>query len=93
MQLRFSIKTKKLNPTIKEIYLNLAYISILNRDFITAENSLKQAIALDPDYVLAYENLVLSARLQNKDKEVKFYLNKILEIAPVHKAKQILENL
>ena len=83
----------KLNPTIKEIHLNLGYIAILNQDFITAENSLKQAIALDPDYVLAYENLILSAKLQNKNKQLKFYLNKILEIAPNHKAKQILENL
>ena len=51
---------------------------------------LKQAIALDPDYVLAYENLALSAQKQNKMKNVKVYLNKILEIAPNHNAKQIL---
>ena len=83
----------KLNPTIKEIHLNLGYIAILNQDFITAENSLKQAIALDPDYVLAYENLVLSAQIQNKMEDTKLYLHKILEIAPNHKAKLILENL
>ena len=83
----------KLNPAIKEIHLNLGYIAILNQDFITAENSLKQAIALDPDYVLAYENLVLSAQIQNKMEDTKLYLHKILEIAPNHKAKLILENL
>ena len=54
---------------------------------------LKQAIALDPDYVLAYENLVLSAQMQNKMKDVKVYLNKILEIAPNHNARLILKNL
>jgi len=83
----------KLNPAIKEIHLNLGYIAILDKDFIAAENSLKQAIALDPDYVLAYENLVLSAQIQNKMEDTKLYLHKILEIAPNHKAKLILENL
>jgi len=39
---------------------------------------------------LAYENLALSAQKQNKMKNVKVYLNKILEIAPNHNAKQIL---
>ena len=53
---------------------------------------LNQAIALDPDY-LAYENLVLSAQMQNKMKDVKVYLNKILEIAPNHNARLILKNL
>ncbi|MBT3571645.1 MAG: hypothetical protein HN498_04720 [Flavobacteriales bacterium] len=82
-----------LNPTIKEVHLNLGYIDILSGDFQLAESRLKQAIALDPDYILAYENLVLSSQLQNKFDEAKVYLNKILEIAPNHKAKLILEKL
>ena len=83
----------KLNPTIKEVHLNLGYINILTGEYDQADNRLKQAIALDPDYVLAYENLVLSAQMQNKNEDMKFYLNKILEIAPQHKAMQILQNL
>ena len=83
----------KLNPTIKEAHLNMGYIDILTGEFEIADRRLKQAIALDPDYILAYENLVLSAQMQNKSSEVKFYLNKILEIAPNHKAKRILEKL
>ena len=86
-------KALELNPTIKEVHLNLGYIGLLNQEFTAAENSLKQAIALDPDYVLAYENLVLSAQMQNKIEETKLYLRKILEIAPNHKAKLILEDL
>jgi tetratricopeptide (TPR) repeat protein len=82
-----------LNPTIKEVHLNLGYIALLNQDFISAENRLKQAIALDPDYILAYENLVLSAQMQNKIEDTKLYLHKILEIAPNHKAQLILDNL
>jgi len=82
-----------LNPTHKEIHLNLGYIFILNQNFLKADLYLKQAIALDPDYVLAYENLALSAQMQNKMKNVKVYINKILEIAPNHKARLILENL
>ena len=82
-----------LNPTIKQTHLNLGLIAILKGEFIIAESRLKQALALDPDYILAYENLVLSSQMQNKNKDVKFYLNKILEIAPNHKAKLILENL
>jgi Tfp pilus assembly protein PilF len=54
---------------------------------------LKQALAIDPDYVLAYENLVLSAQRQNKMEQVKVYLNKILESAPNHKTKTILEKI
>ena len=82
-----------LNPTIKQVHLNLGLIAILKGEFIIAESRLKQSLALDPDYILAYENLVLSAQIQNKNKDVKFYLNKILEIAPNHKARLILENL
>ena len=83
----------KLNPTIKEVHLNLGYIDILNGEYEMADTRLKQAISLDPDYILAYENLVLSSQLQNKLYEAKVYLNKILEIAPNHKAKLILEKL
>ena len=83
-----------LNPTIKEVHLNLGYIDILTGEFEIADSRLKQAIALNPDYVLAYENLVLSAKKQNKLEDVKFYLNKILEIAPNHqKAIQLLKQL
>lgn len=83
----------KLNPTIKEVHLNLGYIDILNGEYEMADRRLKQAIVLDPDYILAYENLVLSSQKQNKTIQMKFYLKKILEIAPRHKAKQILKNL
>jgi len=68
-------------------------LSILNEDFSVAKNYLTQAIALDPDYLQAYENLVLLAQMQNKMEQAKVYLNKILEIAPNHKARLILENL
>jgi len=82
-----------LNPTIKETHLNLGYISLLEHDFEKADLYLKQALALDPDYILAYENLVLAAQMQNKTEQAKVYLNKILEIAPAHKAKELLQKL
>ena len=62
-----------LYPTIIEVHLNLGYIDILTGEFEIADSRLKQAIALNPDYVLAYENLVLSAKKQNKLEDVKFY--------------------
>lgn len=80
-------------PLHKESLVNLGYLSILNKEFNVAENYLKQAIALDPDYLQAFENLVLSSQMQNKTAEMKLYLKKILEIAPNHKAKEILKNL
>ena len=83
----------KLNPTIKEIHLNLGYIALLDVDFEKANSSLKKAIALDPNYLLAYENMILLAQMQNNMTDMKLYLNKILEIAPNHKAKQILQKL
>ena len=67
--------------------------SKINEDYTNANNSLNKAILLDPNYVLAYENLALSARIQNNMDDLKLYLNKILEIAPNHKAKQILKDL
>ena len=82
-----------LNPTIKEIHANLGLVAILKGDYKKAESSLKQAVALDPDYVLAYENLVFLSQQTNNFEATKLYLHKILEIAPQHKAKQILENL
>ena len=82
-----------LNPTIKEIHVNLGLINILNGNYQNAESNLKQAIALDPDYILALENLVFLYQKINNSNKVKLYLNKILEIAPNHKAKQILEKL
>ena len=82
-----------LNPTIKEIHANLGLVAILKGDYKKAESSLKQAVALDPDYVLAYENLVFLYQQTNNFEATKLYLYKILEIAPQHKAKQILENL
>ena len=54
---------------------------------------MKQAIALDPDYVLAYENLVFLSQKTNNSKATKLYWHKILEIDPEHKAKQVLKNL
>jgi hypothetical protein len=82
-----------LNPTIKEIHANLGFIAILEGNYKNAESSLQQAIALDPDYILAYENLVLLSQKKNDFQATKLYLHKILEIDPQHKAKQILENL
>ncbi len=83
----------KLNPTIKEIYLNLGYIAILKENYQEAERILKHAIAVDPDYILAYENLVLLSQKRDDTKSTKLYLYKILEINPQHKAKSILDKL
>jgi len=82
-----------LNPTIKEIHSSLGLIAILKEDFQNAESSLKQAIALDPDYILAYENLVFLHQRNNNLEQAELYLHKILEIAPEHKAQELLENL
>jgi ABC-type nitrate/sulfonate/bicarbonate transport system ATPase subunit len=55
--------------------------------------ALARAIALDPDYLLAYENLVVLSQKIKDFNATKLYLHKILEIDPKHKAKQILESL
>ena len=82
-----------LNPTVKEIHVNLGLIAILNGNYIDAEIHLNQAIALDPDYILAYENLVLLSQKKNDNQFTKLYLQKIIEIDPQHRAKEILDNL
>ena len=73
--------------------MNLGYIYLLDSDYEKANSSLKKAIALDPNYLLAYENMILLAQMQNNMTDMKRYLNKILEIAPDHKAKKILQKL
>jgi Tfp pilus assembly protein PilF len=83
----------RLNPTIKEIHANLGMIAITKENYSSAESSLKQAIALEPDYVLAYENLVFLYQKKKNAKATKLYLQKILEIAPQHKANEILKNI
>ena len=80
-----------MNPIIKELHLNLAYIDILQENYISAEKRLNYAILLDPDYLLAYENLLLIAQIQDNSSKSTFYLDKILEIAPDHKVKEILK--
>ena len=80
----------QLNPTIKELYLNLGYIDMLNKDYSSSEIRFKQAIGIDPDYLLAYENLVILSQIQEKDKELKLYIDKIIEIDSLHLAKEIL---
>ncbi len=85
------LEALSLNPTIKEIHASLGLISILKENYVIAENYLKQAIALDPDYVLAYENLVFLYQKTNDSKQTKLYLRKILDIDPYHKAQQIIE--
>ena len=66
---------------------------VKKEEYISAVNNLKQAVLLDPDYILAYENLVLLSQKNNNLPATKLYLRKILEIAPNHKAKEILKNL
>ena len=72
---------------------SLGLISIIKGNYNNAEASLKQAIALDPDYTLAYENLVLLSQERENPDEIKLYLLKILEIIPDHNARQILKNI
>ena len=60
---------------------------------IAANNSLK-AIGFDPDYILAYENLVLLNIERNNLFLAKNYLNQILKIDSENiKAKQLLNRL
>ena len=60
---------------------NLIYL--INK-YEAAELRLKQAIALDPDYILAYENLYLISKIQNDFINMNIYKNKILDIDPNH---------
>ena len=85
---------KELNPERKEIYLNQSYIHILRKEYLLAEKNLKTAISFDPDYVLAYENLVLMNIEKNNLFLAKNYLNQILKIdSQNQKARQLLNQL
>ena len=85
---------QELNPERKEVYLNQSYIHILKREFNLAEENLLKAIGFDPDYILAYENLVLLNIERNNLFLAKNYLNQILKIDSENtKAKQLLNRL
>lgn len=75
-------KALLLNDKVKELHLNIGYIKMLKQEYNLADFHLHQAIKLDPDYILAYENLVLLYNVQNKHSKAHFYMNKISEIAP-----------
>tara|TARA_B100000902_G_scaffold397708_1_gene462317 strand:+ start:229 stop:2073 length:1845 start_codon:yes stop_codon:yes gene_type:complete len=90
LALSILINALKSNPMVKELYLNIGYIYILKKEYIVAETYFKKALSLDPDYVLAYENLVLLSRMQNKELDLISYINNILEIAPEHNFKNHL---
>ena len=78
-------------PENKQALCNLGYIAILEKNFIKSEKYLFKAIQLDPNYLQPYENLILLYKIQNKNEKVNYYINKILEIDPDHKAKVILD--
>ena len=83
-----------LNSERKEIYLNYGYLNILRMQFDKAEEDLKRAINLDPDYLLAYENLALLYIKKNNLFLSRKNLELILKLNPnSFRAKQMLNNL
>ena len=58
---------------IGSLLLNLGFISILEKEYKKAENYLLEAIKYDPDYIKAYENLVL-LRIQENIINVEKYI-------------------
>ena len=68
------------NKTYKQIYLNIGYIFLLKKEYVKAEIYLNKAISLDPDYIRAYENLLLLNQLTNNLDQVSLYSNKISKI-------------
>ena len=60
--------------------LAIALIGILNGEYDFAQKHLDVALDLDPDYVLAYENLVYLSQLLGDNNSAKLYLQKIIEI-------------
>ena len=68
------------NKTFKEIYLNIGYIYLLKKEYTKSENNLKKAIKLDPDYLKAFENLLLLNQLTYNTEQVSLYSYKISKI-------------
>ena len=68
------------NKTYKQIYLNIGYIFLLKKEYVKAEIYFNKAISLDPDYIRAYENLLLLNQLTNNLDQVSLYSNKISKI-------------
>ena len=47
-----------LNPKEAVAFCNLGYIQMLKANYTSAEENLRRSISLDPDYRLAWENLI-----------------------------------
>ena len=66
----------------------------IQEEYSLAENNLSIAISLDPDYILAYENLILLNIKKNNLFLAKKYLNQLLSIDSDNiKAKKLLKSL
>ena len=83
---------KLLNPERKEVYLNIGYLSILQNKYELAEASLNIAISFDPDYIIAYENLVLLYIKKNNINLALKNIMKILEIEPNNIKAKLMKN-
>ena len=55
-------KASALNPGAQQIYLALGIAYQLKEQWLDSKNSLRQALELDPDYVLAYNSLALTQK-------------------------------
>ena len=84
-------KVISLNPKIKQAHSSIALIGILNGEYDFAQKHLDIALDLDPDYILAYENLVYLSQLLGDNNSAKLYLQKIIEINPKHRAIEIIK--
>jgi tetratricopeptide (TPR) repeat protein len=83
-----------LNLERKEVYLNYGYLNILRMQFDKAEEDLNRAVNLDPDYLLAYENLALLYIKKNNLFLARKNLEVILKLNPnAKKAKQMLNKI
>ena len=60
---------------------------ILKKKYEDAKQKLEYLIQLEPDYLLAYENIILLYLKQNNNVIAKRYLNKTLEINPNYEIK------
>ncbi|MCS7074904.1 MAG: hypothetical protein NZ108_10600, partial [Bacteroidia bacterium] len=87
------LQGQKQFPCDERMYCNVGYVRLLLSNYPEAEKSLLEAVRLSPDYLLAWENLLLVYFRQNQIPAAKKCLSEIIRIQPDYPKKQDLQRL
>lgn len=78
-------------PQEAKAWSNLGFVELNAGNLALAEKHLKRALSLDPDYLLALENMILLLANQSRKAEAKQYFSHLLKVQPDYPKKGMIE--